>query len=323
LRYNPGGLLQEAINVVGLFIPKGVPVVSTRGKSEDWNKTYKSLSVPLDPEIPMVVLVSENSASASEIVAGAFQDYDRAVLVGRRTFGKGLVQTTRPLGYHTQLKITTAKYYTPSGRCIQKYDYLHRDENQKASVFADSLKRQFRTQAGRLVYDGQGLDPDFQIKQKEHSPIGRHLVAEGWVFDYATQYSSTHPQPKELVTFRLSGGEYDQFVKWVKGNDFEYISTLEKKADDLKEEALKEGVFKQMTPLLEDLKKNIQAGRSGEFEHHRAELSELLERQIAFHYQLDQGEFLYTKANDQDLLRAVEILKDSLKYKQALFPVHP
>lgn len=166
LRDNPGGLLHEAVNIVSLFVPRGQEVVSTKGKVEDWNKSYKTLNNPVDTEIPIVVLVSEGSASASEIVAGALQDYDRAVLIGKKTFGKGLVQTTRPLAYNSQLKVTTAKYYIPSGRCIQALDYAHRKEDGSVDRMADSLKTEFKTKGGRKVFDGGGLDPDISLEDE-------------------------------------------------------------------------------------------------------------------------------------------------------------
>src|SRR5690606_23255082 len=178
-RENPGGLLHEAVNIVSLFIPKGMEVVSTRGKVDEWNKVYKTLNNPIDTEIPMVVLTSEGSASASEIVAGTLQDYDRAVLVGAKTFGKGLVQTTRPLSYNAQLKVTTAKYYIPSGRCIQALDYSHRKADGTVVKIADSLKAEFKTKNGRIVYDGGGLDPDVRVENRYLGAITTALMDAG------------------------------------------------------------------------------------------------------------------------------------------------
>ena len=203
LRDNPGGLLQEAVNIVGLFVPKGQEVVFTKGKVEDWNKSYKTLNNPVDTEIPLAVLVSDESASASEIVAGALQDYDRAVLVGTRTYGKGLVQTTRPLAYNSQLKVTTAKYYIPSGRCIQAVDYAHRKEDGAPERVADSLRSSFKTKHGREVFDGGGLDPDIKTNDEYVGSITASLVNSGFIFDFATKYCNENPAP-DLSTFHLA-----------------------------------------------------------------------------------------------------------------------
>ncbi|MBA4146121.1 MAG: peptidase S41, partial [Cytophaga sp.] len=192
LRDNPGGLLHEAVNIVNVFIPKGLEVVSTKGKVQEWNKTYNTLNEPIDTEIPLVVLTSQGSASASEIVAGALQDYDRAVLIGQKTFGKGLVQTTRQLSYNAQLKVTTAKYYIPSGRCIQALDYAHRKSDGTVVRFADSLKTEFKTKHGRKVYDGGGLDPDYPVKNELVSPAVIELINSGLVFEYASKYCGEH-----------------------------------------------------------------------------------------------------------------------------------
>src|SRR5882724_10447835 len=213
IRDNPGGSLYEAVNIVNIFVPKDVEVVSTRGKSQESNKTYSALNNPIDLEIPLVVLTSGSSASASEIVAGTLQDYDRAVLIGQRTFGKGLVQTTRQLAYDAQLKITTAKYYIPSGRCIQALDYAHRHTDGTVTKFADSLKREFKTKIGRKVYDGAGLDPDIEVKPEGIAPMTIELVSSGHIFEYACKYCSENkliPQP--MKNFRLSDSDYEKFM---------------------------------------------------------------------------------------------------------------
>jgi carboxyl-terminal processing protease len=226
LRENPGGLLHEAVNIVGLFIPKGTEVVSTKGKVDEWNKVYKTLNNPLDTEIPMVVLTSEGSASASEIVAGTLQDYDRAVLVGGKTFGKGLVQTTRPLSYNAQLKVTTAKYYIPSGRCIQALDYTHRKEDGTVVRIADSLKAEYKTRNGRTVFDGGGLDPDIKVDKDYLGTITAELVDSGLIFEFATRYAAENPKPDKLTAFRISDREYEAFVNWLKKQHFTYTTSL-------------------------------------------------------------------------------------------------
>ena len=228
LRENPGGLLHEAVNIVSLFIPKGLEVVSTKGKVNEWNKVYKTLNNPIDTEIPMVVLTSGGSASASEIVAGTLQDYDRAVLIGGKTFGKGLVQTTRPLSYNAQLKVTTAKYYIPSGRCIQALDYTHRKEDGTVMRIADSLKAEFKTKNGRIVYDGGGLDPDVKVENDYLGTITSELMDAGLIFEFASLYTNQNSRPSDLSNFRLSDKEYDAFVNWLKSQHFTYTTSLEK-----------------------------------------------------------------------------------------------
>ncbi|HOY50075.1 MAG TPA: S41 family peptidase, partial [Flavobacteriales bacterium] len=188
LRGNPGGLLREAINIVNVFVDKNLDIVSTKGKVKDWDKTYKSLNSPVDLNIPLAVLVNRSSASASEIVSGSIQDLDRGVIVGQRSFGKGLVQTSRPLSYNTQLKITTSKYYIPSGRCIQAKDYSHRNEDGSVGTVPDSMIKEFTTRAGRKVYDGGGVIPDVSMPVKEYTPISRSVMSNNIIFDFATQY---------------------------------------------------------------------------------------------------------------------------------------
>ena len=216
LRDNPGGLLYQAIDIVNIFIPKGVEVVSTKGKVQEWNKTYSTLNNPVDAKIPLAVITSSGSASASEIVAGALQDYDRAILIGQKTFGKGLVQETRQLPYNTQLKITTAKYYIPSGRCIQALDYSHRKSDGSVVKVADSLKSEFKTKAGRKVYDGGGLDPDLPVKDEVLGDITIELITSGLIFEYATTYCSEHAVPVSMKNFVLSDAEYNAFAAWLK-----------------------------------------------------------------------------------------------------------
>ena len=229
LRDNPGGSLYEAVNIVNLFIPKGKEVVATRGKVPDWNKSYTTLNNPVDTEIPLAILTSGGSASASEIVAGSLQDYDRAILVGQKTFGKGLVQTTRQLTYNAQLKITTAKYYIPSGRCIQALDYEHRKTDGSVEKFADSLKREFTTANGRKVFDGAGLDPDVFIKSDPYSVALVELAGSGLIFEYASKFCAENSAPQDLRKFRLSDEEYQNFLGWIKEQKFSYKSETTRK----------------------------------------------------------------------------------------------
>src|SRR5690606_18074866 len=253
LRDNPGGLLHEAVNIVSLFIPKGLEVVSTKGKVQDWNKSYKTLNHPIDTEIPMCVLVSEGSASAAEIVAGALQDYDRAVLIGKKTFGKGLVQTTRPLAYNSQLKVTTAKYHIPSGRCIQALDYAHRKADGSVDRFADSVKSEYKTKSGRKVYDGGGLDPDIIIEDEYLGTITTGLINAQLIFEYATLYCAKNSSPADFKTFSLSEKQYEDFLAFLKANKFTYTTPLERTAKQLIEAARNEKYYPELETQLNDL----------------------------------------------------------------------
>jgi carboxyl-terminal processing protease len=323
LRENPGGLLNEAVNVVNIFVPKGEEVVATKGKVKEWNKTYFTLDNAVDKEIPLVVLTSTGSASASEIVAGALQDYDRAVLVGKKTFGKGLVQTTKPLSYNSQLKITTAKYYIPSGRCIQELDYAHRMEDGTVSKIADSLRAAFKTRSGRKVFDGGGLDPDVPVKDKFLGTVTVALLNKGLIFDYATKYSNENPMPKSFRTFRLDDNQYNRFVNWVGDQKFSYITPLENSASDLYGAAKEERNFKALEKQLDALKGTILANKTNDLIRFKSEVKQVLEQEIAFHYGVHQGSTEYTLDKDDFILEASRILNDQDRYKKILTPTTP
>jgi carboxyl-terminal processing protease len=318
LRDNPGGSLYEAVNIVNLFIPKGKEVVSTKGKVADWNKSYLTLNSPQDTEIPVAVLTSGGSASASEIVAGSLQDYDRAVLIGQKTFGKGLVQTTRQLAYNAQLKITTAKYYIPSGRCIQALDYEHRKSDGTVNKFPDSLKREFKTAGGRKVFDGAGLDPDVEVSASTYTSAISELVVSGLVFDYATKYCGEHPVPTSLNGFRLSDEEYTKFTTWVKEQKFSYSSDLELKTEELVASAKKEKYFDELQSSLKDLKNKIEVNKNSAWTRFKPELSKIVEEEIAFHYQLAKGQVEVSLDRDLEILEAKKILSDPQLYKKFL-----
>jgi carboxyl-terminal processing protease len=320
LRNNPGGLLHEAVNIVSLFIEKGHEVVSTKGKVEEWNKSYKTLNQSIDTEIKLIVLVSEGSASAAEIVAGALQDYDRAVLVGQRTFGKGLVQTTRPLAYNSQLKVTTAKYYIPSGRCIQALDYAHRKDDGTVDRMADSLKSEFKTKGGRKVYDGGGLDPDVKVEDKYVGAITSALIANGLVFEYASRYCGAHPVKPDLKSFQLAEKDYEDFVSYVKQQKFSYNSPLEEHIEKLVETAKKEKYYSQLDGELKGLKNKIEASKAADLETYKKEILEILQEQIAFHYALNEGQAEISLHHDNAILEARKVLKDSAIYNKLLSP---
>jgi len=320
LRDNPGGLLHEAVNIVSLLLPKGSDVVSTKGKVEEWNKTYTTLNAPIDTEMPVIVLANENSASASEIVAGSLQDYDRAVLIGRKTFGKGLVQTTRGLAYNAQLKVTTAKYYIPSGRCIQALDYTHRNEDGSVGKIADSLKKEFSTKAGRKVYDGGGLDPDITIKEEYLGSITEALLINGYIFEYASLFSNMNPTPANLNNFTLSDQQYNLFTAWLGSQDFKYSTAMEKSSKQLIEAAKEERYFSEMEPQLMRLKKQVEVNKTEDLVRFKSEIRYLLEQQIAFHYNLIEGQSAVALSKDEAVIQAVAILNNSTAYKKILSP---
>lgn len=316
LRNNPGGLLHEAVNIVGLFIEKGQEVVSTKGKVEEWNKAYKTLNQPIDKEIRMAVLVGEGSASASEIVAGALQDYDRAILVGQRTFGKGLVQTTRPLAYNSQLKVTTAKYYIPSGRCIQALDYAHRKDDGTVERFADSLKVEFKTKGGRKVYDGGGLDPDINVEDEYVGTITSALINAGLIFEFASKYCAEHPVKPDLKLFQLTEKDFENFLTYIKGQKFSYTNALEDDMAKLVETAKKERYYEHLDSELDGLVSKVHSGKSNDVRNYKPEIMNILREQIAFHYDLYEGQAQVSLDQDKVILAARNVLKDSLAYNK-------
>ncbi len=319
LRANMGGSLFEAINIANLFLPKGREVVSTKGKSPDWNKLYTTLNTPLDLEMPVAVLTSGRTASASEIVAGALQDYDRAVLVGQKTFGKGLVQTTRQLAYNAQLKVTTAKYYIPSGRCIQALDYAHRKSNGTVERIADSLKREFSTKGGRKVFDGGGLDPDVAIPSAEYATATVELANSGLLFEYATLFCAENSNIA-VQDFRLSDAAYNKFVLWVKEKRFTYESDLEKRTQELVAFAKSERYYDDLKQPLAELQGKITQYRNTDLLRLKSEIAPLLEEEIGFHLQLAEGQALVSLHRDKEMQAARKILADAEAYQKILAP---
>ena len=317
LRGNPGGLLHEAINIANVFISKDKEIVSTKGKLAEWNKMYKSLNNAVDTEMPLAVLINEHSASASEIVAGAMQDYDRGLLIGQRTFGKGLVQTTRQLPYNAQVKITTAKYYIPSGRCIQELDYAHRQSDGTVNKFADSLRREFKTATGRKVYDGGGLSPDIQVSPTEFSSITNVLVNSGLLFEYSSLYCGNHQVPESLLNFKLTEAEYSKFETWVKDKKFSYATDLETQVENLIHLAKRDS-NSNLIAHLAALKSKVDQNKSTDLIRFRDEISMLLEQQIAFHYKLDKGLVEISLQHDQEIKAARKILLNASEYKRLL-----
>ena len=320
IRDNPGGLLNEAVNISNLFIDKGLDVVSTKGKVTEWNKTYKALDVPLDTQIPVAIITSSRSASASEIVSGVLQDYDRAVVVGERTFGKGLVQATRPLSYNSQLKVTTAKYYIPSGRCIQEIDYAHRSEDGTLGKFPDSLRTAFKTTAGRTVYDGGGVAPDVEVNDREIADITRILLQKSYLFDYATRYRAEHASIPVARVFKLSDVDYQKFVAYLQGKNISYSTDAEKALTDLSKKVKEEKHYDDVKLELEAIRKKVTVNKANDLQRFKPEIKELLEQEIVSRYYFEKGRIEAGFDDDPNIIAAVAVLNDPNRYAALLKP---
>jgi carboxyl-terminal processing protease len=319
LRDNPGGLVSEAVEIVNLFIPKGREVVKTIGKLENVNYTYKTSKTPLDKDIPMVVLINERSASASEIVAGALQDYDRAVLVGRKSFGKGLVQTTVPLTYNSQMKVTTAKYYIPSGRCIQAIDYLKTRENGELTTVPDSLRKEFKTKNGRIVLDGAGIEPDQLTEPISYAPISYSLVARSHIFDFATEYFYKHAKIEEPSLYSISDQEYKGFLSWLKGKEYDYITYLEKSVEDMRKNAEKVEYYPEIKDQIQVLESRVKHNKEQDLITYQKEIKKILSEEIVSRYYFQEGMIAAGLKEDVDVINAKEFLNNPEKFRSTLF----
>ena len=318
LRDNPGGLLNEAVNVANVFIPRGWEVVSTKGKVTDWNKVYKALNNPTDTKIEIAVLTNHRSASAAEIVSGVIQDYDRGILVGERTFGKGLVQATRSLPYNSKLKITTAKYYIPSGRCIQAINYSHRNKDGSVAKIPDSLRVAFKTKHGRVVYDGGGISPDIKVVPPLLTPISVSLITKGLIFDYAVKYHYEHPEIAPARDFKLTHDEYEDFVHWLSDKDYDYTTKVEKTIDDLKTVAKKEKYYDKIKENIDQLEAAVKHNKEKDLKEFESEIRALLEGRIAETYYLMKGSFESSFDDDVQLKAAIDVLNDPERFRELL-----
>ena len=318
LRGNPGGLLNEAVNVSNVFVPKGLEIVSTRGKIKEWSKSYKAINDAEDEKIPLVVLVNSGSASASEIVSGSLQDLDRGVILGQRTFGKGLVQSTRPLSYNTQVKITTAKYYIPSGRCIQALDYSHRNADGSVGKVPDSLMTAFRTQGGRKVFDGGGILPDLSVEARRYSGITTSLLNENLIFDYATTYQVDHPVIAPPIAFRVNAAEFGDFQKFISSREYKYTTASEKELENVKKSAVEEKYFDKIKPEIEALQKRIAANKKEDVTENKDEIIRKLSEEIASRYYFQVGRIEASLQSDPEIEKATEILKAPEWYRSIL-----
>jgi carboxyl-terminal processing protease len=318
LRSNPGGLLLEAVRICNLFVDKGELIVSTRGKMAQWDSEYSTSREPLDKEIPLVVLVNRGSASASEIVAGALQDLDRAVIVGQRTFGKGLVQTSRPLKYNAQLKVTTAKYYIPSGRCIQALDYKHRNPDGSVGSVPDSLITEYTTRNERLVYDGGGIEPDFEVIPETLSEIALQLFTQSLFFDFAIRYRNTHDEIESPEIFSLSDDDYDLFEAFIEEKDFEFRTSSEKAFAQLVTSAKREKYYELAEAEFSSLEDKLSHNNLKDLETFEKEIRQILTEEIVNHYYFRAGRILSQIQEDPQLNKATEIINEPGMLKEVL-----
>lgn len=319
LRGNPGGLLQEAVNIVNFFVDKNNEVVSTRGKVKEWSKQYFSLYTPIDAQIPLVVLVDNNSASASEIVAGALQDLDRAVIIGQRSYGKGLVQQTRDLTYNTKLKVTVAKYYIPSGRCIQALDYTHKDEEGRVEKVPDSLITAFKTKNGRIIYDGAGILPDYKTEAVKYSNILATLLNKNYVFTYVNYYLLTHPQYKTTAsTVSLSDDDYAGFINYLKDKDYNYKTQSDFALEDLKTDASNEKYYESIKTEYEALLNKMVTNKKDDLVRFKAEIKQFIEEEIASRFEFQKGRIETALRYDKEVLEAKKLLVNKQKINSIL-----
>ncbi|MCQ2320431.1 MAG: S41 family peptidase [Bacteroidales bacterium] len=306
LRGNGGGLLNEAVDIVNLFIPKGKPVVSMRGKAQNASALHSTNNAPFDEEIPLAILVDGGSASASEIVSGAIQDYDRGIIIGERTFGKGLVQNILPLSYNTQMKVTIAKYYIPSGRCIQEIDYSHKKDS--VNVKNDSLGKPFKTMAGRTVYEGHGIMPDVKVVRDTFATVTAYLYGKNYIFDYANKFCYEHKSIDSADVFKIDDATYQDFMNFVKGKDFNYTTESELALKKLVKAAKDDGYYEQIKSKVGELEKTLAADKANDLVKNRKDIEELLRTEIVGRYYYQKGRIVANLKNDPDLNRAFEIL---------------
>ena len=316
LRGNPGGLLNESVSLCNLFIDKNQEVVSTKGKIKDWEKSYKTMKEPLDKELPLAVLINQSSASASEIVSGTIQDLDRGVVLGKKSFGKGLVQQTRKLSYNSQLKVTVAKYYTPSGRCIQALDYTNKNEDGSVGKVADSLKTAFKTRNGRTVFDGGGVDPDIIIDQEPFAKIVGSLVSEQLIFDFATEFVLENDSIEAPGVFKISDALYEDFVTFLSDKEYEYETNTEKKMAELIDKA--EDEYADFKEDLELLQKKLLSYKEDDIHKYQSQVSELILSELMARYYYQEGRVIASLADDTVLKEAISVLHDSDRYEAIL-----
>jgi len=318
LRGNPGGLLTEAVNIVNLFVGPGNEIVKTKGKVKQFDETFKTTRAAVDENIPLAVIINRGSASASEIVAGALQDLDRGIIVGQRSYGKGLVQITRPLSYNTQLKITTAKYYIPSGRCIQALDFSHPNEDGSVGIIPDSLISEFRTKNGRIVKDGGGIKPDIEVVPAQLSQVAAELYLRNYIFDFASHYYWTHPEVKSLSQFSFTDQDYNEFKNFLESRKFSYKTNTEESLSELIANARKEKYYDLHKELFTNLEKELNHTLDQDLVTFRSEITDLLEDEIVSRYFYEEGSIAWSLKTDEQVKKATEILNNRNNYNSIL-----
>lgn len=318
LRNNGGGILEEAVQIVNMFVPKGKVVVSTRGKLKQLDRTYRTTLEPIDTEVPIVVLINKGSASASEIVAGAIQDFDRGLLVGERTFGKGLVQSTREIPYGGGVKVTTAKYYIPSGRCVQAIDYSHRNPDGSVGRIPDSLTTVFHTEIGREVRDGGGVSPDVQLEEEKTPTITYYLSSQFVIFDWVTNWALDKKTVAPINEFTISDTDYNNFKEYVKSKDFKYDRMSEKSMTALKEVMEFEGYMQTAGEEFKALEAKLVPNLDRDLDLFKEDIMQQINLEVARRYYYQKGEFAIALKKDKEVLKAVEVLNDTNLYKSTL-----
>jgi carboxyl-terminal processing protease len=314
LRGNGGGLLNEAVDIANLFVERGQEIVSTKGKMPDKNRTHYTMSPPVDLAIPVVLLVDRQSASASEILAGSLQDLDRGVIIGQRTFGKGLVQNVVPLSYNAQMKITVAKYYIPSGRCIQAIDYEHKNKDGSFGKMPDSLIRAFKTKNGRTVYDGGGILPDIVTSPRKFSRISLALYSKYLIFDFATEFERKNPTIPPPDQFDITDSIYQDFLKYIEGKDYSYTTRSERALEELKTETTKDNTFDIIAADYSRLKEKIAAEKQEDLKRYQDQIRELLKLEIITRYYYQKGKIISAMKGDKELDDAIDLIRDNEKY---------
>ncbi len=318
LRGNGGGLLNEAVDIANIFVEKGQEIVSTKGKKADKNRDHATMNPPVDLSIPVVVLVDRQSASASEILAGSMQDLDRGVIIGQKTFGKGLVQNVVPLSYNAQLKITVAKYYIPSGRCIQAIDYSHKNKEGVFTKIPDSLIRAFKTRNGRVVYDGGGINPDLSLAPRHFSDLAVTLYGKFLIFDFATQYNRKNKTIPPAGSFEVDDATYQDFLTYIADKNYVYNTSSEQALERLKKEAEKENYFDAIREEYDHLKARMESDKKEDLKKYESQIRELLKMEIVTRYYYQKGKIESALKNDQELAMAISTLKDPEIYSAIL-----
>jgi carboxyl-terminal processing protease len=318
LRGNGGGLLNEAVNIVNIFVPRGQEVVATKGKNTEWNRSHRTANMPIDIEIPLVVLIDGSSASASEIVAGTMQDLDRGIVIGNSSFGKGLVQQTRDLSYNSKLKVTVAKYYTPSGRCIQRIDYSNKDDEGAPAVIPDSLKNAFTTKNGRTVYDGAGIEPDLKIAPIRFAPISQTLMARNLIFDFVTDFTLLNDSILPPEEFAITDEIYSDFIKWIDGHELDYTTRTEQMLEKLKEATKKEKYYEELEQEYASLKRKMNEHKKQDLITFKDQISLLIKDEIIARYYLQTGRIKASIASDEEIKKAIELFNNKETYNGIL-----